>query len=737
MDNLVEWLQDHGYARATIDNHLQGINELVRWLKRRQPILGRLNQQHLNGAYEHFRTGQPGVAGTIRAVSRYFRERKTIPEGPTKPPLQSECQLEVFSAYLREVRGLAERTIEGHQNRLRLFLHFLNFDQRPSAIRRLKAEQIEAFVRRSAKTNNRFSLQHVIASVRAFLRQQYAEGVLTKPLHQQIDSPRTYRLEQLPRALPWEQVVALLRSIDRSTADGLRDFTLLYLAARYGLRSCELVRLTLDQIDWRAGTLSVLQTKTRQVLQLPITDEAGDILIRYLQTARPPSSRRELFLRRRAPSGPLAHTAVHDILNCRIRQSGLKLPTLGGHVLRHSFAVHLLRRGVPMMAIGDALGHRDPQSTAVYLRLALDDLRTVGLSVPSGGKPGVLDPKHWDRRLPRARTSPRQYFAHAGFRSRLAAPLRSYLEHWRALGRRYSVEEGMLRCWDDFLRRRYPRESEVSAEMFQSWATTMPQLHPTVRRNRLRVVRNFLLFHAREHPKTYIPDVGTFPKPSPHCTPRLVSVTEMASVLATVDQLPASHQNSLRPQTIRLALVLLFCCGLRCGELLRLQLRHYDANEAVLHIEASKFRKSRLVPLTPSVTQEMRRYLELRRRRRLSVRPESPLIWSCNPVADQTVYSAQALTENWQLLCLTTGLLNEEGRPPRLHDLRHSFAVAALHRWYRQGADAQIKLPYLATYMGHLCPASTHYYLRLTPDLRRAAGRRFHQHAHEIFGGGQ
>jgi hypothetical protein len=160
-----------------------------------------------------------------------------------------------------------------------------------------------------------------------------------------------------------------------------------YLAARYGLRSSELVRLTLDNIDWRADTLNVFQTKTRQELQLPITDEAGDILIRYLQTARPPSSHRELFLRRRAPSGPLDHTAVHDILNCRIRQSGLELPTLGGHVLRHSFAVHLLRQGVPMIAIGDALGHRDPQSTAVYLRLAIDDLRTVGLSVPSGGKP--------------------------------------------------------------------------------------------------------------------------------------------------------------------------------------------------------------------------------------------------------------------------------------------------------------------------------------------------------------
>jgi len=677
------------------------------------------------------------VAGTIRAIDRFLRERDLLPEGPRTPVLPSERQLEVFGVYLREVRGLAETTVEGHQNRLRLFLRFIKFDRRPSVIRGLKTEQIEAFIRRAANTNNRFSLQHVIASLRAFLQRQHALGVLPMPLHQRIDTPRVYRLEQLPRAVPWVQVVALLRSIDRSTSAGLRDFTLLYLAAGYGLRSCELVRLTLDDIDWRACTLKVSQTKTRQVLQLPLTEEAGDILVQYLQRARPSSPRRELFLRRRAPTGALEHTAVHDILEYRIRRSGLELPPMGCHVLRHSFAVHLLRRGVPMAVIGDALGHRDPQSTSVYLRLAVEDLRTVGLPVPTGGTPSALNLKDWRGKLPRVRTRPPQRLTHAGFRSRLAIPLCAYLEHWRALGRRYSVEEGALRCWDDFLRRHYPSECEVRAEMFQRWALTMPYLHPTVLRNRLRVVRNFLLFHARRHPKTQIPGLETFPKPSPACIPCLISAAQMAHVLATANQLPASHANPLRAQTVRLALLLLFCCGLRRGELLRLQLRHYDSKERLLRIEATKFHKSRLVPLSRSVAQEVGRYLALRRQHRLPLHPESPLIWSCNPLAKQTVYCAPALAGNWRLLCLATGLLDTRGRPPRLHDLRHSFAVAALHRWYRQGAEVQTKLPHLATYMGHICPASTHHYLRLTPDLRQAASRRFHQHAVKIFGGAQ
>ena len=118
-------------------------------------------------------------------------------------------------------------------------------------------------------------MQQIVGSLRTFLRQLHAQGLLRDPLHQQVDTPRTYRLEQLPRAWPWEQVIALLRSIDCSTPVGLRDFTLLYLAANYGLRSGEVVRLTLDDIDWRANTLTVRQTKTKQTLLLPLSEEAA------------------------------------------------------------------------------------------------------------------------------------------------------------------------------------------------------------------------------------------------------------------------------------------------------------------------------------------------------------------------------------------------------------------------------------------------------------------------------
>jgi integrase len=301
------------------------------------------------------------------------------------------------------------------------------------------------------------------------------------------------------------------------------------------------------------------------------------------------------------------------------------------------------------------------------------------------------------------------------------------------LGRAYKIEESTLRHWDAFLSRHYGKTSQLTAQMFARWVQSMPALHATVLRNRMRIVRNFLLFHARHHPRTPIPDPATFPKPSPQQRPRLVSVREMGRILGTASLLPASHQNPLRRQTVRLALILLFCCGLRRGELLRLRIRDFDPYDNLLRIERTKFHKSRLVPLSDSVAVDVHRYLALRRRRRHCSTPDAFLLWSNNRLASENTYSAPALADNWQLLCIATGVVDHRGRPPRLHDLRHSFAVAALHRWYEQGIDVQRKLPHLATYLGHVSPVSTHYYLQLSPDLQQAASQLFHQYADQLF----
>ena len=218
-------------------------------------------------------------------------------------------------------------------------------------------------MRAQSKRCGRRALQHVVGYIRAFLRYQYTQGVITHRLDNAIETPRVYRLEQLPKALPWPQIRALLRSIDRGSLRGLRDYTLLYLMAAYGLRCGEVVALTLDDLEWRARRLHVSQGKTKNKLVLPLTDEAGDVLQRYLKNYPRRDGRRELFIRLVAPYRPLHSTSVHDILNHWIGRSHLGLGTQGTHVFRHSLACRLLRQGVPLKTIGDTLGHRDVEST--------------------------------------------------------------------------------------------------------------------------------------------------------------------------------------------------------------------------------------------------------------------------------------------------------------------------------------------------------------------------------------
>jgi integrase len=189
-------------------------------------------------------------------------------------------------------------------------------------------------------------------------------------LDRQIDTPRLYRLEQLPRALPWETVRTLLQSIDRTSPMGLRDYAMFLLIASYGLRASEVVAISLEDILWRQGILRIHQRKTSSPLELPLTNEVLSALVNHLKQTPPPASYRRVFLRMRAPMGILKPTAVTEAFQALVRKSGLSIPYQGPHCLRHSYAVCLLKNGTPLKTIGDILGHRTAESTSMYLRLA-------------------------------------------------------------------------------------------------------------------------------------------------------------------------------------------------------------------------------------------------------------------------------------------------------------------------------------------------------------------------------
>jgi integrase len=194
--------------------------------------------------------------------------------------------------------------------------------------------------------------------------------------------------------------------------------------------------------------------------------------------------------------------------------------------------------------------------------------------------------------------------------------------------------------------------------------------------------------------------------------------------------LKRNPSSPLRPEAIRLAIALLFTTGIRRGELLALTLGDYNRRESTLHIRETKFYKSRSLPISDSIVDEMEQYLRTRSRRKLPVSAETALIW--NAAWGGGAYSGPGLQHCLRPLLQKCGIVTSKAKLPRIHDFRHSFAVNALLRWYRAGVDVEVKLPLLATYLGHGSAVSTHYYLHFIEPLRTAASERFANHYGEL-----
>jgi integrase len=313
-------------------------------------------------------------------------------------------------------------------------------------------------------------------------------------------------------------------------------------------------------------------------------------------------------------------------------------------------------------------------------------------------------------------------------RQRLASPLEPivarYLALKVALGRKYATERAVLAHLQRFLTAQLPDRLDLTADSFALWCATLAHLTPTVRRNRMRIVRNLCLYRQRGEPHCFVPDPGGFPRRhSPH-RPHLFTVQEIVRLLHAARGLRPSSTSPLRPAVFRLAVVLLYTAGLRRGELARLTLADYDPAEQALSIRATKFHKSRVVPLSRDAANEMDAFL--RTRQKLSHASDGPLL--CSSCRGLRCYTGEGLGHGLRQLFQSAGLRTASGRLPRVHDMRHSFALQALLRWYGAGTDVQTKLPALATYMGHVSVVSTQYYLKFLEPVAEAASELFARH---------
>lgn len=307
-----------------------------------------------------------------------------------------------------------------------------------------------------------------------------------------------------------------------------------------------------------------------------------------------------------------------------------------------------------------------------------------------------------------------------------------YIRHKQTLGNVYRQESWLLKKLVDFLKDAGADDLNLSS--YESWCKSQQDRHPNTRRKWQQIVRNFCLYRERTEPECFVPRYETQTKPAPYVTPVIVEPEQIAHMLDVASSLPPGNQSPIRGPVLRLATILLYTAGLRLGELLHLTLGDLENNGSILRICETKFHKTRLVPLSQSAGKELHMYLNVRNAV-FPVYPDAPLL--CNSKSGMLGYSHPGMQTAIKNLFDIAGVHDFQGRRPRLHDLRHSFAIQALIGWYKNGEDVQTNLPKLALYMGHVSIESTAYYLKLVPTLRALASRRFEEHFGYIVEGGK
>jgi site-specific recombinase XerD len=382
LEDLCSWLKSRGYPTNAIRRRIQAAPFLDQCLRKRHiESLSGCTAEQLRACFPREDRWTPQIAYALgRSLLSHLEERGDLAITPTA----SERLIDNYRQHLERVRGFAAATIWRHADVAGDFLNFLGYEDDPQRLARIQSADLEGFILEASSHLGRVAMQKVITIMRSFLKFLSAIGRASVGLDRYLEAPRHYRGQHLARAIPWNEALSILRAVDQSTVKGCRDYAMLLLIATYGLRPSEVSSLRLDDIQWRSRVISVPRPKIGTPLVVPLTDEVATALSAYLRARAADSDSRRLFLRVRAPRGPILSSGIGDAFDFWTARAGVRVPGLGGpYVLRHGLAMNLLRRGTPLKTIGDLLGHRSVESTGIYLRLQIEDLRDVALPLPA------------------------------------------------------------------------------------------------------------------------------------------------------------------------------------------------------------------------------------------------------------------------------------------------------------------------------------------------------------------
>jgi site-specific recombinase XerD len=379
------WLEQVGYTENSAGGQLRLMAHASRWLEAQGVGVGALGDVAERFAGERRAAGYTNYV-TARALGPllgYLRRIGATPHAPVlEPATPAEVLLERYQRYLTVERGLVPGTGVDYAHAVRPFL-----EQRSAGgtldLEHLTARDVTAFVVARCRSQARGSAKLTVTALRSLLGFLHVEGDIPCSLVGAVPSAASWRLSGLPRALEPEQVQQLLGSCDLASRTGRRDFAILTLLVRLGLRSGEVAALQLQDVDWRGGELVVLG-KGRRSERLPLPVDVGEAISTYLRNGRPGSAQdRSLFVRIKAPHRGLTSAGVTQVVVIAGRRAGLG--SIHAHRLRHTAATRMLAAGAPLHEIGQVLRHREALTTAIYAKVDRDALRPLARPWPGSG----------------------------------------------------------------------------------------------------------------------------------------------------------------------------------------------------------------------------------------------------------------------------------------------------------------------------------------------------------------
>jgi site-specific recombinase XerD len=373
------WLVGRGYTALTARNMLKEFGQVGRWLAVKQVEVQQLSDQQLaRFLADRRRAGcrkLPGMRG-LGVPLAYLRE-----VGAVVPPPSSRTEVDVLLEQYRQWlvvdRGLAPQTVLRYRKTGRRFLvECAAAGVQPSA---LTGAEVNAFLIAECGRVSAGSAKGRVAELRSLLRFLFVAEVITVRLGTAVPPVGGWRLATVPPTMTTAEVQALLDQCDRSSDVGARNFAMLTLVARLGLRSIEVARLELGDLDWRAGEI-VVHGKGNREDRLPLPADVGEAVVEHLRRRHAAVGCRQVFVLLKAPHGPIRAELVNDITKRACQRAGLR--RIGPHRLRHALAAELLRRGACLTEIGQVLRHQDLATTALYAKVDLDTLRSVAQPWP-------------------------------------------------------------------------------------------------------------------------------------------------------------------------------------------------------------------------------------------------------------------------------------------------------------------------------------------------------------------